>query len=63
MNENICKAGQCADLLLQDLVAANSRADAITRILLGDLIEQAIAIRTRLAQIDKALVAEGRDGE
>ena len=63
MNEQLCKSGQACELLIKHLLMTQYEADAVTKIIMGDLIEQACAIRSRLSILDRALVKEGRDGD
>ena len=63
MNEQLCKAGEHARALRAALLGAQAHADPMTALMLENLIADASYIESRLAAIDAALVAAGRDDE
>lgn len=59
--ENLTKAEQCAELLLQDLQYLNRTGDAVISLLVLPEIEKAADIRNRLKAIATSVAAVDRE--
>ncbi len=56
--ENVTKAVQCADLLLQDLQSLNRTGDAMVSLLILPEIERVAGVKVRLEAIKSAITTK-----